>query len=109
MVARKGSRAISAHEKRNARARSAGFRNYYHYRKETAKPAVSRMLKRAGVEKGRDRYELAALASGVKTLPGRKGSRRREKKAGILSDAIRRAGKNPTRFWENLKSPKRKR
>jgi hypothetical protein len=76
----------------------------------TAGTRMPRSLMRAtGITGGRDYYELAALACNVKRLPGRAGNKRRDKKLGILSDAIRRAGKNPTAFWAPLASPKRKR
>jgi hypothetical protein len=97
-----------AYAARNKAAQRAGFRSYYHYRKETARPEVRRIVRKSGIEKGRDRYEIAALASNVKKLPGRPGSKRRDKKAGILSDKMRQAGRNPTFFWRALGSPKRR-
>lgn len=92
---------------RSARAQKAGFRNYSHYRKETSKPGVQRILARTGVKDGRSRYTIAALASGVATLPGAPGEKARVKKAGIISDAIKRAGKRPSGFWKALGSPKK--
>ena len=103
----KGGRSATYAE-RSARAQREGFRNYAHYRKETAKPAVRKLLARSGVTSGRDRYAIAALAAGVARLPGTPGSKARDKKAGILSDAIRRSGKNPTPFWAALGSPKKR-
>lgn len=99
--------AVSHHELRNKAAQRAGFRNYYHYRKEIARPGVARLLRASKIDKGRERYELAALAANVAKLPGKPGSKRRLKKVAILSDAMRRAGGDPSRFWKPLASPKK--
>jgi hypothetical protein len=94
---------------RNKAARAVGFRNYYHYRKATSDPKIRRVLDRSKVKRGKVRYELAGLLSNVTRLPGKRGSKKRDRVAGILSDAIRRAGGNPTNFWEPLGSPKKAR
>jgi len=94
---------------RNKAVRAVGFRNYYHYRKATSDPKIRRVLDRTKVKRGKVRYELAGLLANVTRLPGKRGSKKRDRVAGILSDAIRRAGGNPTNFWEPLGSPKKRR
>jgi len=114
-------------ERANARAREAGFRNDYEYRKARAglPKAISGRLAKAPGLSGRSRREIAAMhyfgergkgsplgkrgepGGGVKLPP--RGSKARARYFGRLAGMLRARGINPGPILKAIGSPKRKR
>ncbi len=92
---------------RNARARRAGFRNYYHYRKTYERNPQARVAANAAGKHGVGRYLGAGYAAGTLRLPGRKHSKRRGRYVRDLVEVIYEEGGDPSSFLEAIGSPRR--
>lgn len=103
-------RAKSARQKRdNARARAAGFRNYYEFRKIKKDPVYKRWVKAAAEKEGKSETEFRKLSNPLNTEyrkafytkkgTPRKTHKRDYSKGGLLDRALVRAGLRSADYW----------